>query len=438
MWAYFLRAASRGRFLKLIAVICVFIAAPVTLTGCVGFLGAELNNRGGYLDKKLDNYWMIADTKQMRILRAYVLIGSTARLAQTKYQSERELIIQHVNTSIKVASDAYYCAYSQPGRCVYFDERMVELEVSVLRLLAAVLSSKEDEELFGAIGKQLSETFPLLKAVDSITKLAETVTTTGEAAVNASKVIQAVLQFGQTAYVKGRRLGALYRDSVELNMITSLSSLDAICAIRNSHYVAFRPNSQDYVQATSLDGNRQWAVDNFYGHPAELPAEACAAFRKGFALWQRGSGDLSLWVDYLNNDVANYRGWMIPNEEVFVQASDLIWRSCEHLTSDLDELSDCIGRRRVNNGRTPFECAIKFDTDPEAFDKADRVRAESKRSVGEDSIPTNACRLILYAKTIEMRAESRRRNGANTRIHWLSTLTPSPSHPLIRHPAQNY
>ncbi|MEQ1710426.1 MAG: hypothetical protein ABL908_03395 [Hyphomicrobium sp.] len=437
MFACFFRAIARTVQLRIVATV-IAVLAPIPLGGCVGFLSAELNNRGGYIDQKLDNYWMVADTKQMRILRAYILIGSIARLAQTKYQSERELIIQHVNTSIKVASDAYYCAFSQPGRCVYFDERMVELEVSVLRLLAAVISSKEDEELFGAVSKQLSETFPLLKAIDSVSKLAETVTATGEAALNASKIIQAVLKFGQSAYVKGRRLGALYRDSIELYMIASLSSLDTMCAIKNRHFVKYNTVSKTYLDATTLDGNRQWAVDNFYGRPEELPGDACTTFKKGFALWQRGAGDLSLWRAYLDTDVALYRGWLIPNEEVFIQASDLIWRSCEHLTSDLDELSDCLGRRKVKNGRTPFECAIKFDTDPEAFDKADRIKADSKRSVGEDAVQTNQCRLILYSKTIELRTESRRHNGANARLYWLSNLTPSPSHPLIYHPTQHY
>lgn len=422
------------------------ITIAVSTGGC-SFLGAELNNRGGYLDAKLDDYWLIADTKQMRIMRAYVLIGSITRLAQTKYQSERELIIQHVNTSISVASDAYYCAYSQPGRCVYFDERMVELEVSVLRLLVAVLSNKDDEDIFEGLSKQLSATFPLLKAVDSLTKLVETVTTTGEAAVNAAKVIQALLKVGQSAYIKGRRVGALYRDSIELQMVTVVSSLDAMCAIRQQHFVGYSnttlaPNlarSQRYKHSP-LTPDEEWAVDNFYGNPSDWP-DPCPTFRRGLAEWQRGTGDLKIWRDFLNNDAAVFRRWVMPNENAFMQASDLIWRSCEHLTKDPDELSDCIGRRKLKPGSASsgraVECAVDFDRAPAAAEAAVEAVAKEEKVKKANSKAVNLpwhdqCRLILYAKTVGLRQN--RRSRADARLYWLSELTPSPSHPIQNRP----
>jgi hypothetical protein len=418
--------------------VAIMIAASA-LAGC-SFVSLELNNRGGYIDATLDERWIIADTKPMRLLRAYVLVGSITRLAQTKYESERELIVRHVNTSIKVASDAYYCAYAQPGRCVFFDERMVELEVAVLRLLVTVLSSKDDEELFEALGKEISDTFPMLKAVDSLNGFVDAVTSAGEAAVNAGKAIQAVLKVGQSVYFKGRRLGALYRDSIELNMIAVMSSLDTMCAIRTGTFVRYSEARARYETSHELDPNRLWAINNFYGDASELPDTACLSFKKGFALWQRGSGDLSAWVDFLSIEASQYRGWIIPNEEVFIQASDLIWRSCEHLTSDIDELSDCIGRRKVSDNREEMECAIKFDSDADALRKAAEIGDEEKATGARSMSPyTNACRLILYAKTVEMRADRRRKSGADTRIYWLSShLAPSPSHPLKYHPGQQY
>lgn len=405
------------------------LSISVTLSGC-SFVSLELNNRGGYIDAKLDDHWIIADTKPMRVLRAYVLIGSVTRLAQTKYESERELIVRHVNTAIKVASDVFNCAYSVPGQCIYFDERMVEFEVAVLRLLVTVLSSKDDEELFTALGDELSETFPMLKAVDSLSSFVDAVTTTGEVAVNAGKAIQSVLSVGQTVYFKGRRLGALYRDSVELNMIAVMSSLDTMCALTRGLL-----EDDEFKNSRSLQRNGEYAsvvrtAHHFYGPAELLPSSACDAFNRGFAVWQRGSGDLSEWAHFLSTDGAAHRKWIIANEQVFIQASDLIWRSCEHLTSDPDELSDCIGRRKVKENREELECAIPFDKRPVyASDKAEKIKTadEAAQAAAKASPYENQCRLILYAKTVELRAERMRKGRADARIYWLSLMhRPSP------------
>jgi hypothetical protein len=293
-------------------ILSVAVLSGLMAGGC-SFIGAELNNRGGYLDAKGDEIWFIADTKPMRVLRAYVLLGSITRMAQTNYKSERELIVKHVNTSVQVAAEAFYCAYSQPGTCVYFDERMVELEISVLRLLVSVLSKKEEEELFQAVSKNLSNTFPLLKSFDTMTSLIDGLTSTGELAVNASKAIASLLKVGQIFYIQGRRIGALYRDAIELQMVTTISSMDTICAIKRGQY---RAKGAPYFESVKFetrlpDKDVEWAVQNFYGAPEELP-DTCESYRRGVKLWQRGAGDLKEWVNFLYADAAKYRGVLIP------------------------------------------------------------------------------------------------------------------------------
>jgi len=298
MYAFVSRVFAHCVVLRAVHTLLV-AAIGVSLTGCMAFLSDELNNRGGFVDAKLDERWMIADTKQMRILRAYVLIGSVARMAQPKFDSERELIVQHVNVAIKVAADAYNCAYAPPGTCVYFDERMVEAEIAVLKLLAAVITKSEEADLFESIGDQLSETFPLLKAADSLTKVVDAVSDVTFTAATAAKAVSALLKAGKVVYTKGRRIGALYRDSVELNMVATLSSLDAMCAIQNVEFIEWssvRKRYQTPDWASSNSGQlsdklreRLWAMNVFYGRPEEMPRGACAAFRKGLSLWHKGS-----------------------------------------------------------------------------------------------------------------------------------------------------
>lgn len=422
-----------------IALRTALLALLCTLFSGCSFINAELNNRGGYLDEKGDQYFMIADTKPMRVLRAYVLLGSVTRLAQTKYESEREVIVRHVNSAIKVASDTYYCAYSQPGQCVYFDERMVELEIAVLRLLVAVTTSEDDDDLFEAVNKQVLKAVPLLKPVDSLSKLVDVVASTADAAAIASKTIQSVMQFAQSYYFKGRRLGALYRDSIELNMIAALTSLDTICAIKTGVYPNYHTASRTLTLRADrhLTADEYWALTNYYGDANELPEGACQSFRSGFRLWQRGAGNLEAWKEFLSNEASHFRAHIVPREVAFIQASDLIWRACEHLTSSLEQISECIGRRRseeLKNRKVnqENECAITFDRDGYNIETqaADFVNDKKKKALPL----SDRCRLILFHKVVELRA--RRRAKSDTHIYWLSNVTPSPSHPLHRHPGQ--
>lgn len=422
--------------------LAIMIAMP--LVGC-SFFENELNNRGGYIDYKLDQHWWVADTKPMRVLRAYVLVGSVARLAQTRYKTQREGIVQKVNSAVAVAADAFNCAYSEPGRCVYFDERMAELEVAVLQLLSEVIANN-DKELFEGVNKQFTDTFPLLKGVDSMSKLISTVTSTAELAVSASQAIQSIFMLGQNAYFRGRRLGALYRDSIELQMVAVLTSLDTMCAVKNRSLRTFEPQTNFKVgenkypyreigvgqgrtpHEQELDQDRAYALAIFYGTANELPSTSCLDFEKGYKVWVRGAGDLSKWTAYLEQVTVTYRQHLIPGEEPFVQASDLIWRACEHITEDKAQRSNCIGRRIVKdangNDAPATECALDFD----------KGVSEKELKDANTKIWKDSCRLILYAKILKQRDERRKSSGSASRLYWLSYLTPPVSHPLEVHP----
>lgn len=439
MLSYSLSHAFRRMLIGLI-----WSCGLVLLSGC-SMIELELNNRGGWLDKKLDNYWWTADTKQMRVLRAYVLIGAVTRMAQTKHDSERKSLAKQVGVAVQVASDAFNCAYMQPGKCVFFDERMVELEVAVLRLLSAVLSTRDEEDLFKGLNKLLQTTFPLLKGAESLSKLVDAATSTGELATNISKIVAAVFTVGQNAYFTGRRVGAIYRDSIELQMITALKSLDTICAVQRRTAVVYDSSRHQYIKRTlplapagavraaptdwqfsaNADvASRLATLTQFYGLPEEMPkVDACSVFRRGHEIWRRGAGDLSVWTQYLDVDVLPFTKWLVPSEESFIQSSDLIWRACEHLTSKESERSQCIGKQEES--KDPTECAVDFNENPDAATGVASVKQQKW------------CRLILYPKVFGLRAERKLQSGASARAYWLSEFTPSPFHPLPYHPGQS-
>lgn len=381
----------------------------ILLGGCISILDAELNNRGGYIDQKLDNYWIEADTKQMRVLRAYVLIGSVARMSREGfYKSERENLVQAVNSAVNVANDAFICAYAAPGQCVYFDERMAEMEVALLRLAIAVLTKHENESLFSSISKEMSETFPLLKTADSLGKLVEAFESGVSLAQHGLKIVKSIITLGGSAYLSGRRLGALYRDSIELQMVTVLASLDYKCK-----------------SPTFTASDDKWAAKLYYDIEPANKYDACAARDAGWRIWQNGAGELGEWRKWLNSEaVGNFRAVIIPDMNAFSQASDLIWRACEHIAHDGELQSKCIGRRPKNK-----ECGCIPTGDSSAKDNcailsfATLDSKKQKKAIDEwgsfsNTTLIDACPLIEFQTAWDRR--NRRGPNASARLDYLS------------------
>ena len=401
--------------------------------GCaLSFIDSELNNRGGFIDKKLDQHWMVADTKKMRVLRAYILIGSLARMPRDKhYKSERETIVQHISSAIAVASDAYNCAYTRPGECVYFDERMAELESSVARLAIAVFSKEENESLFKVVVDQFSETFPAVKTVTSLPDFLDAIalTSNGQLIANGGKLLQSIIKFAQTGYIVGRRVGALYRDSIELDMITVLTSLDLQFELKKQ-YADVAAKNEKAIKFKNVAWKTYWQ----FAGPLGTNLKPCQDFENGLNLWHRGSGDFSDWTNFLDTTALPYRKVVIPNENSFIQASDLIWRACEQMDGDTATIAKCIGHRGAK--AEDLECGI--DKNGETFAKKRAAEAKDQTAAPTNSngnadayaekeqvfnylLKHDQCRLILFAKTWDSRQF--RRGVADARISWITDLT---------------
>lgn len=402
---------SRASLLRILILLAIVSVPPIGLAGCSLF-SSELNNRGGFVDAKLDARWIIADTKQMRVLRAYILIGSIARMSrETYYKSERETLIQKINSAVNVAKDAFTCAYAKPGHCVYFDERMAEFEVALLRIAIAVLHKHENETLLAGLTKELSDTFPLLKAADTFSKLIDAFDSSVQLASHAAKIVKSLIEIGEVAYFQGRRLGALYRDSIELDMVVVLASLRYQC------------QWQTNPDGLGTRSSTRRAAELFYGEP-QGGLDPCRTYDRGFALWKRGAGDLALWKSYLSSDAAAFRASIIPDQNAFIQASDLIWRACEQITDDPELLARCLGRRLKHD-----ECGCKTEGKKENCDvlmyvrlpasEQSKVRTEAKRE--QAAVPQ--CPLIAFYETWDQRKD--RFANSSARLDYLSELNPS-------------
>jgi hypothetical protein len=182
----------------------------ISVTGCA-LVDAEKNNRGGFLDEIADDLWMKADSKKMRALRAITLEASLARIAMIapKSASDRSLLARRIGETTKRADVVRRCAFhelqvsgqlsSEP--CFFFDSVMVDYENALFDLALIAL--------------------PIDEAKTLITRVTGGI---ASATVNPLELVQTLLNIGREAFRYGRVVGAIYRDTLELEVQVWLAS----------------------------------------------------------------------------------------------------------------------------------------------------------------------------------------------------------------------
>ncbi|MCJ8142366.1 hypothetical protein MKI84_05510 [Ancylobacter sp. A5.8] len=220
----------------------VVFALALTVSGC-SYLKQEFNNRGGYLDYVSDKYWMRADTKKMRVLRAYVVQASLVRIGVTSPRGAKDRTI--IATRASQANTSYAAAYS----CAYRDTAALEAQKQITTQVAENRSAyNEAVKLFGetapatvnarsaweSASKKYNEHDPtgcvffddLMVAWQGdlfSLALASLSVEDGESfitkvASGGLDTVQALIQVGEQAFQLQREVGALYRDSIELEV----------------------------------------------------------------------------------------------------------------------------------------------------------------------------------------------------------------------------
>jgi hypothetical protein len=182
----------------------------VSLGGCA-IIEAEKNNRGGFLDEIADVHWMKADSKKMRALRAVALEASLGRIAMIapKNASDRALLARRIGETTKRAEIVRQCAFgelqlagqlaSEP--CFFFDSVMVDYENALFDLAMIALPIEEAKTLITRVSGGIAS-----------------------ATINPLVLVQSLLDIGREAFRYGRVVGAIYRDTLELEVQVWLAS----------------------------------------------------------------------------------------------------------------------------------------------------------------------------------------------------------------------
>ena len=184
-------------------VVAFFVLVAVLLNSGCAIYEKGTTNRGGYLDAVLDDHWMKADSKSMRALRAFAIQVSLARIASVsaKNESDRQLLAIRIGALTKRFLPIFDCAFDNnplPGAgrdpCFYYDSAMVDYSTGLFDLAMIALP------------------------IEDAQKLVNVVTASFVNPINIADLLSTLLLIGKDAVRYGRVVGALYRDTVELEV----------------------------------------------------------------------------------------------------------------------------------------------------------------------------------------------------------------------------
>ena len=260
--------------------------AALLLSGCA-VIDKELHNRGGYLDYLADTYWFKADSKKMRALRAFALEASLARIASVspKSDQDRKLMALRIGDATKRAQLVLQCAFVdnvvpvqsvEQDQCFFFDSLMVDYTSSLFDLALIALPVDDVKNLLSLAPAGIPNPAAALNLLNSLVVLA------------------------QDALKYGRLIGAIYRDTVELEVQVWLATPD-------------QPQSQ--IPPAFQIGTNTVSVLK--------------------AVYDRGNDDLATW----QAAIAALRAEglePIPDPKFIDEISFLIYYMCGQITSDTD------------------------------------------------------------------------------------------------------
>jgi hypothetical protein len=267
----------------------VLLLVSLLNSGCAIF-EKETSNRGGYLDYVLDEYWLKADSKQMRALRAFAIQVSLARIASVsaKNEADRQLLAIRIGALTARFLPIYMCAFNknplavsgaETDPCFYYDSAMVDYSTGLFDLAMIALPIEDGQKLVTMIvGSSVNP-------------------------INIIDLLNTLLQIGKDALKYGRIVGALYRDTIELEV-------------------------QLWLTTPPIDGR-----------PAPFQV-TIADVTPLYNIYARGNDDMPAWIA----EMAALRGRglePIPQAKFYYELGGLLSYICDLITSDRNTKTSC-------------------------------------------------------------------------------------------------
>jgi hypothetical protein len=226
----------------------------------------------------------------MRALRAFAIQVSLARIASVsaKNDSDRQLLAIRIGAITKRFLPIYACAFdtnplgvagAENDPCFYYDSAMVDYSTGLFDLAMIALP------------------------IDDAKRLVNVVTASAVNPLNVAELLDALLQIGKDAIKYGRVVGALYRDTVELEV-------------------------QLWLATPAIDNRPP---------PFQVTEAHVAALREIYA---RRNDDMPTWLAAM----AALRGQglePLPQRKFFAELGGLMKYLCDLITQDSAALTSC-------------------------------------------------------------------------------------------------
>lgn len=269
-------------------------------------------NRGGFTDLAQDRMVFVADTKKMRIARAYIISAGLARVAGSSATAmdERHEIAIRIRSATMAISYAYMCVEGSESKkyndsakksgCAFFDDRIRTVDLALYRIARAVFLPKENQDLislvYNGLVKEGNPAGKLIEFFDSAGRVVEASATVAKQATDIVHIGAAILQLGRNSFRVGGRLGPIWRDAIELQM--------------------------------------QIAIDFLGKYP-----EYASDLEDLRAVYKNGAGDLDVWEQRVTYIFEKYKSVIEPEPGHFEQITELLVDACSSLVGRSDYLA---------------------------------------------------------------------------------------------------
>ncbi len=190
---------------------------------------------------------------------------------------------------------------------------MAELDALILRTAFDVLQPAAERQTSLALTQAFTGKTPFDDLFQVGTDYLKAMNTSAKAIANTSELITSLLTFSFQQYERNHRMGALWRDSIELDLLVMRDSL---------------------CRAPGVWENAGYPLINLEDRMAE-----CSRMR---TIYNEGYSNFRDWMPAIREMNSRFRLRLVPDQRHFQQVSELLFRACGELgLSPPDKVAEC-------------------------------------------------------------------------------------------------
>ena len=222
----------------------------------------------------------------------------------------------------------------------------------LLNITLRVLQPVEDRQVTLSLLKTFYGSTPFDGLVDVGQSILQTTNVSAKALASTTDIVNSILNFSFDQYSKNHRIGALWRDSIELDMQVLR---DSVC------------RSPD-----------RWTESQYQLLNTPGRDDAC---REIMRVYRQGYSDLREWYNLQRSPTMEpFTRRLVPDARHFIQVSALLFQACEDLGLGGDKLKSKLDECRQYYGKNSDKNRLLFGNDLEKVAKVNDLSGAESRA----------------------------------------------------------